>query len=408
MTRAPRRGAHAGCASVVNTPISQALFVVLALAAVCGAPGARAAAQERRRPPVAHTDRWLDPNPGVRHLVRTTTLPSTIHALVVDLAHPGVRIRATPYEERWSTVSEYATRNRLAAATNGGFWGMLQHAEGVTAGGGARWPDGEDDTEIGFFAVTRGGRAWISAPELDEDRIALERVSEAVSGQPMLVRDGRLDLVSLDAFDSANLRHPRSSVGISRDGKKVILIVVDGRQGHSHGMTLYELARMFVEFGADRALNLDGGGSSAMFVAEEGGIVNSPSGGRWEAKLGLGARESREARARQTGARVRQRGDGAEEVFVRGNEREVMNHIGIVAPPPRATVAETRQGEATPPSGPVVVVERPRPPRVRFGQAREYLYPAAFAAAAVTPLVTLTLLWRWRRRRRVRLAAHAG
>lgn len=392
---------------------SAALVAALSLCALCARP---AAAQERPRPPVEHIDSWSEPNPGIRHLVRTTTLPSTIHALVVDLAHPGVHIRATPYDERWSTVTEYATHNHLAAATNGGFWGFMQHAEGMTAGGGARWPDGEDDTVIGFFAVTRGGTAWISAPEADDDEVAAARVGEAVSGQPMLVRDGRVDTPSLDAFDSANLRHPRSSVGVSRDGKKVILIVVDGRQGHSHGMTLYELARMFVELGAASALNLDGGGSSAIFVAEEGGIVNSPSGGRWEAKLGLGASESHdprlgprgEGRGKQHASKVRLREDGVEEVFVRGNEREVMNHIGVIAPAPGAVVAEIRQGTEPVPGTAVVVVERPRPPAVRLGQAREYLYPAAFAVAAVSPVVGFALFWRWRRRRVARRLARAS
>jgi uncharacterized protein YigE (DUF2233 family) len=392
-------------------PTSALLAAALSLSALCAAP--LAFAQEVPRAPVEHSDVWSEPNPGLRYLVRTTTLPSTIHALVVDLSHPGVRIRATPYDERWSTVSEYATRNHLAAATNGGFWGFMQHAEGMTAGGGARWPDGEDDTEIGFFAVTRGGVAWISAPEVDDDEIAAARVGEAVSGQPMLVRDGRLDLPSLDAFDSANLRHPRSSVGVSRDGKKVILIVVDGRQASSHGMTLYELARMFVELGADRALNLDGGGSSAMYVAEAGGIVNSPSGGRWEAKLGLGASDSRaapggEARGKLHASKVRQREDGVEEVFIRGNEREVMNHIGVIAPAPGAVVAELRQGTAPAPGTAVVVVERPRPPPVRLGQAREFLYPAAFALAAVTPVISLLLFWRWRKRRQAKRAAAAA
>jgi len=404
-----------------------AALAVCALAVCALGIASRVVAQEVPRAPVEHSDVWSEPNPGIRHLVRTTTLPSTIHALVVDLGHPGVHIRATPYDERWSTVSEYATNNHLAAATNGGFWGMMQHAEGVTAGGGARWPDGEDDTEIGFFAVTRAGHAWISAPEVDDDEVVVARVGEAVSGQPMLVRGGRLDTPSLDAFDSANLRHPRSSVGVSRDGKKVILIVVDGRQGHSHGMTLYELARMFVELGADAALNLDGGGSSAMFVAEEGGIVNSPSGGRWEAKLGLGASESHDNRGDGRGgdgrggdgrggdgrgkvhaSKVRQREDGVEEVFVRGNEREVMNHIGVVAPAPGALVAEIRQGTAPAPGTAVVVVERPRPPPVRLGQSRELLYPAAFALAAASPLIAIALFWRWRKRRAARRALRAA
>ncbi len=395
-----------------------AALVVCAALAVAPCIASRAVAQEVVRAPVEHSDVWSEPNPGIRHLVRTTTLPSTIHALVVDLGHPGVHIRATAYDERWSTVSEFATNNHLAAATNGGFWGMMQHAEGVTAGDGARWPDGEDDTEIGFFAVTRAGHAWISAPEVDDDAVAAARVGEAVSGQPMLVRGGRLDIPSLDAFDSANLRHPRSSVGVSRDGKKVILIVVDGRQGHSHGMTLYELARMFVDLGADAALNLDGGGSSAMFVAEEGGIVNSPSGGRWEARLGLGASESHDnrgaggrggdGRGKVHASKVRQREDGVEEVFVRGNEREVMNHLGVVAPAPGAVVAEIRQGTAPVPGTAVVVVERPRPPPVRLGQSREFLYPAAFAVAAASPLIAIGLFWRWRKRRAARRALRAA
>src|SRR5689334_5707745 len=207
------------------------LALVLGVSFLLAAPAHRAAAQEHPRPAASWTDVWSDPNPGVRYLHRTTTIPCSIHALVVDLAHPGVRIRATPYEERWQTVTEYAENARLAAAINGGFWGMMQHAKGMTAGGGQRWPDGEDDDETGFFAVTRGGRAWISPPEAEDDEVAGERVAEAVSGRPMIVRDGQLDNADLDAFPSANMRHPRTAVGVTRDGKKVILVVVDGRQG---------------------------------------------------------------------------------------------------------------------------------------------------------------------------------
>jgi hypothetical protein len=380
-------------------------------------------AQEIVRPPVEHTDRWSEPNPGIRHLVRTTTLPSTIHALVVDLTVPGVRIRATPYAERWCTVSAYARQNGLAAAINGGFWGMFQRAQGITAGGGVRWPDGEDDEELGFFAVTRDGRAWISPPEEVVDRLPPERLSEAVSGQPLLVRDGRVDTASLDAFDNSNLRHPRSSVGVSRDGTKVILVVADGRQEHSRGMTLYELARLFVELGAHTALNLDGGGSSAMYLAAEGGIVNSPSGGRWEARLGFGASTrrgeprstpGRAGETRPRASKVRLRDDGVEEVFIRGNEREVMNHIGIVAPmhasdesASMASAPRLEPRDDEPPGTRHVIVEPPRPPLVALGRAREQVVPMAVAAAVALPAAALGL-WLWRRRRRAARAATAS
>jgi hypothetical protein len=58
----------------------------------------------------------------------------------------------------------------------------------------------------------------------------------------------------------------------------VLLITVDGRRpGHSVGMTTRGFARLFVSLGADRALNLDGGGSTTMYV--RGRVVNRPSDG---------------------------------------------------------------------------------------------------------------------------------
>ena len=360
-------------------------------------------------------DAWSVPNLGVRYLHRTTTVPSSIHALVVDLAVPGVRVVATPYDQRWQTVGEYASHNHLAAAINGGFWGMFQRASGVTAGGGQRWPDGEDDDETGFFAMTRARRGWISPPERLEDTVPADRLADAASGKPMLVRDGRVDQAALDGFPYANLRHPRTAVGVSRDGRKVILIVADGRQGHSRGMTLYELARMFIELGAYNAINLDGGGSSAMYVERAGGVVNSPSGGRWEARMGLGA--SREDRlAHRHASKVRTAEDGSEEVYVRGIEREVMNHIGVIAPPapagtagltvpedgrPVGTGAGARESEGN-------VVLPPRQPIFHLGRAREWLYPAMLGGAAMVPVAGLGFALWWRRRRRRRAAARAA
>lgn len=72
-----------------------------------------------------------------------------------------------------------------------------------------------------------------------------------------------------------NNRHPRTAVGIRKDGVW-ILLVVDGRQPQkSLGMTLHELAKYLLSLGCVRALNLDGGGSSTIFV--NGSTRNSPS-----------------------------------------------------------------------------------------------------------------------------------
>jgi hypothetical protein len=106
---------------------------------------------------------------------------------------------------------------------------------------------------------------------------------EAVGGRPMLVRAGaiaaRLDSVGRSGF--ATSRHPRTAAGISRDGSRVYLVTADGRQvPYSDGMTLDELAALMLALGSHEAVNLDGGGSTAMVVAEGDTafrVVNRPS-----------------------------------------------------------------------------------------------------------------------------------
>ena len=133
-------------------------------------------------------------------------------------------------------------------------------------------------------AVTR----WLGALRAgDPVRIhtALEPVHpfDAVGGFPLLVRDSALAPV-LDSAHVQNLgraRHPRTAVATARDGRRLLLVVVDGRQPrYSVGMTLPELGQLMLELGARDALNLDGGGSSTMAVRRASGdvhVVNRPS-----------------------------------------------------------------------------------------------------------------------------------
>jgi len=335
-------------------------------------------------------DNWSEPNPGLRYLHRTTE-ESSIHALVVDLREEGVRIETTPYDDRWTTVSEYATTHGTAAALNGGFWDTLQQPAGLAAGGGLRWPRGTDTKDFGFFSVGSDGRAWISMPELEDDTVAPRRVRHAVSGRPCLVRAGHVDTAAISVIENGRLRQPRTAVGVSRDGRTVVLVVVDGRQSRRRGLSLPELALLFVELGAHDAINLDGGGSSAMFLVARGGIVNAPSGGRWEASVGLGVTE-------EEGARVRKGGEDAEETFVRGIEREVMNHIGVFARAPIEPTQSTDEPSATSiMPGSTAPIVAPRPPFMRLGQAREVVIPGFYFAAALAPI--LIALWFIARRR---------
>jgi exopolysaccharide biosynthesis protein len=108
-----------------------------------------------------------------------------------------------------------------------------------------------------------------------------EGVIYAVGGGPRLVKDGEIHVTSLEEQfkpDVASGRAPRTAVGVTDDGK-LLLIAVTGRKAyHSVGVTLDELAHIALELGAKDAMNLDGGGSSTMVVRNF--VMNTPSDGR--------------------------------------------------------------------------------------------------------------------------------
>ncbi|MFC4053544.1 phosphodiester glycosidase family protein [Actinomadura syzygii] len=97
----------------------------------------------------------------------------------------------------------------------------------------------------------------------------------AVGGFPIL-RDGE-PLQGLDPKGPA----PRTAAGVSRDGRRMQLVVVDGRSAESAGVTVAELASLLEDVGADDAVNLDGGGSSAVVTrdGDETDVRNVPSDG---------------------------------------------------------------------------------------------------------------------------------
>jgi hypothetical protein len=102
---------------------------------------------------------------------------------------------------------------------------------------------------------------------------------QAVGGGPMLVERGRISSL-LGTRSDSNARHPRTAIGIK--GNKVYFITVDGRQpNYSDGVTLSELAQILVDEGIEKAMNVDGGGSTTFAVRYPGdeflSIANSPS-----------------------------------------------------------------------------------------------------------------------------------
>ncbi len=103
----------------------------------------------------------------------------------------------------------------------------------------------------------------------------------AFGGGAMLVKDGS----ALKEFSHVvDGRHPRTAIGMDKEGKSLYLVTVDGRQEQSRGMSMSEMASLMQSLGCYNAINLDGGGSTRMVAStiwDKGlAVQNSPTENR--------------------------------------------------------------------------------------------------------------------------------
>lgn len=161
----------------------------------------------------------------------------------------------------------------------------------LAIGPDAASPDGDsvlrEIEKIYKSGATRGTFRIRRPILLDGGQFTTDRNVDITNGVPRLIRDGKI-AISWEEEKAGRAftfnRHPRTAIAKSKEGK-LLLITVDGRQpGVSVGMTLPELAEYLLSIGATDAMNLDGGGSTTMFL--DGRVVNKPSDKEGERKVG--------------------------------------------------------------------------------------------------------------------------
>ncbi len=232
---------------------------------------------------------------GIHYWVETTEQPRPLrlHILEIDLSASGLAIEARvsddpdgagPAAAVLAKPEALAALPGVVAAVNANAFGALHDADGKRPSGW--WIDqpveivgwarhgGLDRSppKAGYanFWLDAEGRARISA------QAVVEGASEAVAGFSLALRQGEV----LGREDG--VLHPRTAVGVDAEGRRVWLVVADGRQkGVSEGLSTYELGGLLLRLGAWDGLNLDGGGSTVMLLAAANGglaVVNRPSG----------------------------------------------------------------------------------------------------------------------------------
>lgn len=257
---------------------------------------------------------------GVRYqrLVRQDPRPMVIHIATVNLRQPGLSVLVTPGDPDADlpltarTTSRFLADFDLQLAVNGdGFtpWrsnGLLDYYPKA----------GDPVTPLGFSAskgtvyaqdLFNHPTLYISRTNTARFNSPPGRIYNAISGNPILVLQGKPAVGGKDHSpdqsedDPAGLSQPRTAIGLDKNNRNLIIVVVDGRQpGYSEGVTLNELAQILIEAGAFTGMNLDGGGSSTM--VKQGSLgrpvaLNTPIDSQ-----------------------------------IPGRERNVGNHLGIYAP----------------------------------------------------------------------------
>jgi hypothetical protein len=193
-----------------------------------------------------------------------------------DTVRPTSELTLAPAGRRADTVL-YVRRG----ASNGG--GSAIPPDGVVlAAYGARTVALDSTADGDTLRITLGAAPWPSpAPAAIPSLL--------IGGWPRILRDGASVAGRASADEgtisrNAEVRHPRTAVGVTRDRKTLLLVTVDGRSAASVGMTLVELADFMKTLGAWDALNFDGGGSTTMVIGDR--VVNTPSDRTGEREVG--------------------------------------------------------------------------------------------------------------------------
>lgn len=226
------------------------------------------------------------------------------YVLRVDLRTSGISFAATQHAGAKETVSEttkdFAQQQHLQAAINAGFFtpccSTKPEAKNILglmiASGTVVAPVSTDAKYHDALLITKDNHAIIENVTRNTD---LSSFSIAVTGSAEIVRDGK-NTGDVNLLNGAALANPRTLVGLSRDGRYLYMVAIDGRKpGYSIGTTNTESATILLALHAWTGLNLDGGGSTTMVLENKTGEVvdlNHPSGGvdRWvAASLGLHA-----------------------------------------------------------------------------------------------------------------------
>lgn len=248
----------AGCAAPVVSPVVPPIVSPVAPhAGTSEAASVAPLASERWAPIAGQT--------GLRYERDTRRPGEVLHWLKLDLRDTRLRLTLSPPSERGRVLPAFDNADSALAVLNASFFDLAFTPRGLTRSQGEDWSPVLYPQGSPLLSCTRRQRCTL---QLAAPYALAEDAWLAVAGTPWLVRDGRPRTLDDDRRCGAfcHRSHPRTAVGLDREGRHLILVLAEGRRPDAEGLSLSTLAQRMAERGVSEALNLDGGGSSSLLL----------------------------------------------------------------------------------------------------------------------------------------------
>ncbi|MGH7625084.1 MAG: phosphodiester glycosidase family protein [Gemmatimonadaceae bacterium] len=211
----------------------------------------------------------------VLRYIHSSAGPWAIHVLDVDLERCNIVVAvkgadsAAGRTKTTALLGQLATHEQVIGGVNGDFFSLASGRPiGLLIVDGRMLTPPVNQAALAFDS---SGVPHIAVFTTSGASLSPFFPAEAVGGRPMLAHDSVVaaaaDTTGQRSFNVG--RNPRTAAGFARNGTRLILAVIDGRQKpYSDGMSLRETANLMLALGARDAINLDGGGSSTLVYAD--------------------------------------------------------------------------------------------------------------------------------------------
>lgn len=214
------------------------------------------------------------------HTVLNDTIPQNINVLIINLHKRDLSLVYNPTEN--VIVSKQAVKAAALAAVNGGFFNIRDGGSTTYIKTGGLITDSDtakkwfrNSNMTGSVLINKKGHVAIDPAQTNSFYDSHPEYMDVLVTGPLLI-SGKSKM-QLPATSLTKNTHPRTAIG-KTGNHKIILVTLDGRTDQARGVTLEELTDIMISLHCKEAVNLDGGGSTTMWISGKpfNGVVNMP------------------------------------------------------------------------------------------------------------------------------------